>query len=87
MVVPAAVTAINEYTAAGAACGALNDVVAEMSDLVAKTLAGIKAVDTAEGTVAQIAAMDELRAAVDALEGVVPADLWPLPSYAEMLFS
>ena len=87
MVVPAAVTAINEYAAAGASCAALNDVVAEMSDLVAKTLAGIKAVGAAEGAVAQIEAMDELRAAVDALEGIVPADLWPMPSYAELLFS
>ncbi|MFC1467241.1 glutamine synthetase III [Verrucomicrobiota bacterium] len=86
MVIPAAVTAINEYAAAGAACAALNDVVAEMSDLVAKTLAGVKAVDAAEGAVAQIAAMDALRGSVDALEAIVPADLWPLPSYAELLF-
>jgi glutamine synthetase len=28
----------------------------------------------------------ELRASVDTLEGLVPADNWPLPSYAEMLF-
>lgn len=32
------------------------------------------------------AAMAELRAAVDSLEGLVPVDYWPLPSYAEMLF-
>ncbi len=32
------------------------------------------------------AAMDALRKDVDALEGLVSADLWPLPSYAEMLF-
>jgi len=31
-------------------------------------------------------AMDLLRKEVDALEGLVSADLWPLPSYAEMLF-
>jgi len=30
--------------------------------------------------------MNDLREAVDALEGLVPADGWPLPSYAEMLF-
>ncbi|MFH1258772.1 MAG: hypothetical protein ABII74_02980 [Elusimicrobiota bacterium] len=28
----------------------------------------------------------ELRAAVDALEAVVSRELWPLPTYAEMLF-
>jgi glutamine synthetase len=32
------------------------------------------------------AAMVELRAAVDGLEGLVPVDYWPMPSYAEMLF-
>ncbi|MCK5216045.1 MAG: glutamine synthetase type III, partial [Candidatus Omnitrophica bacterium] len=31
-------------------------------------------------------AMDNLRKTVDKLEGLVPADIWPLPSYAEMLF-
>ncbi|HBR14115.1 MAG TPA: glutamine synthetase type III [Candidatus Omnitrophica bacterium] len=33
-----------------------------------------------------IEAMEELRDAVDALEGLVPAQHWPLPSYTEMLF-
>ncbi len=30
--------------------------------------------------------MADLRKTVDALEGLVPAEIWPLPSYAEMLF-
>ena len=33
-----------------------------------------------------ISEMDSLRNSVDALEGLLPADKWPLPSYAEMLF-
>ena len=33
-----------------------------------------------------ISAMDDLRQSVDELEGMLPASLWPLPSYAEMLF-
>lgn len=33
-----------------------------------------------------ISTMKGLREAVDALEGLVPDDLWPLPSYAEMMF-
>lgn len=33
-----------------------------------------------------ISAMQELRQAADSLESLVDADLWPLPSYAEMLF-
>ena len=32
------------------------------------------------------AAMAKVRETVDALEGLVPEELWPLPSYAEMLF-
>ena len=31
-------------------------------------------------------AMAALRAAADTLEGIVADDLWPLPSYQEMLF-
>ncbi len=31
-------------------------------------------------------AMDECRTAADRLEQIVPEDLWPLPSYTEMLF-
>ena len=31
-------------------------------------------------------AMEELRETIDTLEGYIPAETWPLPSYAEMLF-
>ena len=31
-------------------------------------------------------AMDALRAPVDALETMVDADIWPVPSYAELIF-
>jgi glutamine synthetase type III len=30
--------------------------------------------------------MIKMRETVDGLEGLVPDDLWPLPSYAEMMF-
>ena len=30
--------------------------------------------------------MQALRADVDALEAIIPADLWPVPTYAELLF-
>ena len=33
-----------------------------------------------------VPAMSEVRKAADELENIVAADLWPLPSYAEMLF-
>ena len=31
-------------------------------------------------------AMAAIRSAADALEGIVADDLWPLPTYQEMLF-
>ena len=33
-----------------------------------------------------VPAMAQVRAAADALEAVVPDELWPLPTYQEMLF-
>jgi glutamine synthetase len=81
MIVPAAVTAITEYSVVPAVAG----MVGEMSDLLEKTVAGIAKLEAAEGPAAEIAAMNELRASVDALEAIVPADLWPLPTYSEML--
>ena len=81
LVIPAAVTAITEYSAVSAVAG----IAGEMSALLESTIAGIAALEAAEGPTAEIAAMNELRASVDALEGLVPADLWPLPSYTEML--
>jgi len=81
MIVPAAVTAITEYSVVPAVAG----MVGEMSDLLEQTVAGIAKLEAAEGPAAEIAAMNELRASVDALEAIVPADLWPLPTYSEML--
>ncbi len=81
MIVPAAVTAITEYSAVPAVAG----ICGEISSLLEKTVAGIAALEAAEGPAAEIAAMNELRASVDALEALVPADLWPLPTYSEML--
>ena len=82
MVVPAAVTAITEYSAVPAVAS----ITGEMSALLEKTVAGIAALEAAEGSSAQLAAMNELRASVDALEALVPSDLWPLPTYSDMLF-
>ncbi len=83
MVVPAVVTAIAEYSVVPAVAG----LTAEMSSLLETAVASIAKLEKTHGAHAQLAAMAELRASVDALEGLVPADLWPLPSYAEMLFT
>ena len=57
------------------------DVITELaarSELLAKALGG-KDEEI-------LAAMAELRKTVDALEKIVPDELWPLPKYREMLF-
>ena len=33
-----------------------------------------------------VVAMNDLRKDIDALESVTPAELWPVPTYADMLF-
>ncbi|MCK4565041.1 MAG: glutamine synthetase type III, partial [Verrucomicrobia bacterium] len=81
MVIPAVVTAITEYAVVPAVAG----MVGEMSSLLEKTVAGIAALEAEKEAAGQIKAMNDLRAAVDALETLVPSDLWPLPSYAELL--
>ena len=81
MIVPAVVTAITEY----AVVPAVSDICGEMSSLLETTVAGIAKLEAAEKPAGKIAAMDELRVSIDALEALVPADLWPMPSYAELL--
>ncbi|MEW5895375.1 MAG: glutamine synthetase III [Candidatus Omnitrophota bacterium] len=49
---------------------------------VDKLDAAIKKGDAAKTKVA----IDKVRPSIDALEGLVPQDFWPVPSYAEMLF-
>ncbi|HYO97156.1 MAG TPA: hypothetical protein VER33_21750 [Polyangiaceae bacterium] len=71
-----------------------------MSDLTAELEKGIATLEHtmghegAESSLAEakhfrddvLPAMAKVRAAADALEGVVADDLWPLPTYQEMLF-
>ncbi len=62
--------------------GALTTLKAALSDHSAES-----AIDEAEhAQKALLPAMDAVRAAADALEGVVADDLWPLPTYQEMLY-
>ena len=63
-----------------------------LKDVSKKTEESIAAADQLKAdidsgsTVKMKAGMKKLRNAVDSLEELVPADNWPLPSYAEMLF-
>lgn len=67
--------------------GSLLDSVANRTSVL---LAGIRKLDDTRrnggGTNALLSAMATLRAAADELEGLIPDDLWPLPSYADMMF-
>jgi glutamine synthetase len=52
-------------------------------------LAGIKELEAAleaEDSAATLASMLSVRGPVDELEGLVPSNEWPLPSYAQMMF-
>lgn len=68
---------------------AARELLAEVDEWTAKLLAGIKKLEavSAEGeAMAILEAQEELREAADALESVVPNEIWPLPTYTEMLF-
>jgi len=82
MIIPAAVAAINEYSSVKAVRGITD----EMSKQLEKAVNGVAKLGAAGEAKEQIAAMTELREACDALETVVPTNLWPMPSYADMLF-
>jgi len=73
----------------------LECVTTKLRDIQAKTAELEKLMEhSAEGSLAEakhmcctvLPAMNEVRAVADALEAVVADDLWPLPSYQEMLF-
>jgi glutamine synthetase len=64
-------------------------VLKEVCDETGKLLAGIRelaACEEAGEPLKTLDAMESLREAADALEGLVPDSIWPLPTYTEMLF-
>ena len=65
------------------------ELLADVCSQTDKLLAGIKALEVCEEAgepLASLEAMEALRAPADTLEGLVPDDMWPLPTYTEMLF-
>ncbi|MEI6438023.1 MAG: glutamine synthetase III [Candidatus Omnitrophota bacterium] len=85
-VLASTVKAVDE---AGSKAVAAKDVLDQVSKLADELAAGIKALEASiecHCTDKMKAAMIQTRAAADDLEALVPADLWPLPTYAEMLF-
>jgi glutamine synthetase len=73
----------------------LEDVSAPIADLVSSLAdlkkgledhTGTSAMDEASHAQSLLPAMEAVRTAADTLEGVVADDLWPLPTYQEMLY-
>ncbi len=60
--------------------------VCQETDRALTALEKLESVVEGKSTTKTAADMEELREVVDALEGLVPSSLWPLPSYTEMLF-
>ncbi|MHB9037288.1 MAG: glutamine synthetase III family protein [Armatimonadota bacterium] len=93
--------AINSVKAAGASSKAQSKLLAEVCGLIDELQVGIVKLEGAVDKSAAIEdvskqarayrddvipAMGAVRKAADALEMIVDADMWPLPTYAEMLF-
>jgi glutamine synthetase len=92
---------INSVKAAGASSKAQGKILADTCGLIDELQVGIVKLEEAVAKSADIEdvskqarayrdsvipAMAEVRKAADSLEMIVDADLWPLPTYAEMLF-
>ncbi|MGE4488666.1 MAG: glutamine synthetase III [Kiritimatiellales bacterium] len=93
MIVPAVVTAASELAASVKSIAAAGGVVTSakasvkaMSTEIEKLYKAIAVLEKAKGAEKQLTAMAKVRASVDALETIVPEDIWPLPSYEEMMF-
>jgi glutamine synthetase len=85
--------------AAGLSCPDATGQLERLIEMIAELHAAITAVEDAETSTPDngdkqarhvrdrvLPAMERARVAADALEHVIPDDLWPLPTYAEMLF-
>jgi glutamine synthetase len=94
-------TKLAENVAAVKAAGVTPDtsVLGKVTELIGKLQGGLSALETATGHHAAdvsaeakqfckevLPAMLKVREAADALEGVVSDEIWPLPTYQEMLF-
>ena len=95
MVVPAAiayqgrvagtVAKLEAYNMSGASARGLLEEVGASLDALVESIRALEGRMDTDG-ISKLKAMADMRQAVDALEGLIPDDLWPLPSYAEMLF-
>jgi glutamine synthetase len=96
MIVPVAIeyqgdlaATIESVGSLGAKTAGTKELLKEISGHTEDAFKYIKSLEKALGsdsTPMILKAMNQLRRAVDELEALMPDDIWPLPSYAEMLF-
>ncbi len=96
MVLPSALSylgkiadSVKSIKAVGGKTGEIKKLTAVVSVELEKLQKSISKLESAirkEDADAQLAGMLDVRHSVDALEALVPDEIWPLPSYAEMLF-
>ena len=97
MVVPAALSAQREIADTLLALGELGigsmdsstrllREICEETEAMLRAISELEERTTRQDSKGMIAGMERLRVSVDTLEGLLPDELWPLPSYAEMLF-
>ena len=97
MIAPAAIAyqaelaeAIKNVEAVGSCdVSAMKDLLARLCEVASRLLRGVDSLETSlqDGFGADtIGLMLALREPADELEGLLPDELWPLPSYAEMMF-
>jgi len=60
--------------------------VSSETERLQKCINGLEASIKKASSRAELTSMSELRSSVDNLEGLLPDEIWPLPSYAEMMF-
>ena len=93
MIVPAVMTAqaelaasIKAIAAAGGTATGAKAALKAMSSETEKLYKAVALLEKAHGAAKLIEAMGKVRASADVLEKMVPDDIWPMPTYAEMLF-
>ncbi len=99
MIVPAALEyqlivarTIDKIKKCGVKVKETTDLLKVISGLTEELLEGVKKLEKLISNGKELsavkikAAMNELRKSVDSLEALVPEEIWPLPSYAEMMF-
>ncbi len=86
MILPAAIRYLGEIADVKTSGPALKGLSRSVGAQVEKLIKAIAALEKAGSAKAIIGKMAALREVADSLEEVVPDDLWPLPSYAEMMF-